>query len=259
MGTDNETPVVETQPEDVSIEASPAEVPSESVSQKEPFPITGSPYDLQTLLDQADSKYLRTHPKVAGIIGSEIQRSIAAERKKIQDEEGKKAARAAEEQLQQLAESDPVSFAEHWLTDAQRKKIESQLHELRGQTREEFAASIGKGYHELPEWSTLTADDHESLARTLIGKSDDELLPTFNVHALDLLANKRAQRLVDEWKAKELAKERDAIHQEEAAKLLTNTAAPDTSRAKGTPAKVNVQSMSDKEFDDYWEKVVKKG
>lgn len=205
-------------------------------------------------LDKADPKEIVQHSRVAGIIGSHVQKAIEVERQRIAHDEGQRAARKAEEELQELAQNDPVTFAEKWLTDAQRRQMQDQLSNLRSSTRSEFATAVGRAFTDVPEWRELNEADHEALARAIIGKSEDEVIPLFNRHALDLVATKRAQRLLADWKAKDLEKERAAIHQEEAAKLLGGSEAPDMARPKGMPSGVNIKAMTDPEFNDYWDK-----
>lgn len=206
----------------------------------------------QDELDKTDAKSLRSHPKIAGIIGSEIQRAIQLEKQRIATEEGARAAKEAGEHLRKLAQDDPVAFAEEWLTKEQQADIQSQIDNLKGQTRHEFATSIGRAYSNLPEWGELSDADHDTLARAMIGKSEDEVIPIFTHKALDIVAEKRARKLLEQWKAKELPKEREALRQEEAARMLKTSESPDITPSKGLPAKSNVNELSDVDFEKYW-------
>jgi hypothetical protein len=193
---------------------------------------------LQQLLDQADAKELRSHPRIAGIIGSENQRAIQAEKQRIKVEEGVAAAKAAEAELLQLAQDDPVAFSEKWLTDKQREKIQGEISDLRDSTRRDFATAIGRAFRAIPEWGDLTPDEHTTIAKAILNQPDDEVLPLFNRTALELVA----------------VKQREAIRQEEAAKLMQNGAAPDLARPKSAPGRLNFSKMSDREFAEYWDK-----
>jgi hypothetical protein len=92
----------------------------------------------------------------------------------------------------------------------------------------------------------------------LRGKSEDEVIPLFQRLVTDMVADRRARRFHEEWKEKELAKAREAIRQEEAAKLMQNSTAPDTVKPKGRPSGVDIRGMSDEEFDEYFKKHVLK-
>lgn len=205
----------------------------------------------QTELEKADAKDLRKNPKIAGIIGAEMQKAIAAERQRIQEEEGQRAAQAAEQKLRQLAQEDPVSFSEQWLSEAQKRDMQDQLEGLRGRTRHEFAQNVGKAVTTLPEWAELTEADHETLAKAVSGVAEDEVIPRFMKQATELVAKRMAQKQFDAWKAKELGKEREALRQEEAASLLHNSEAPDLTRPKGLPGNLNIGLMSNKDFDSF--------
>lgn len=229
---------------------SSAPVQTAPTTASETTPVAATP-DWQEVLEKLDAKELRKHPKIAGIIGAAQQQAIQAEKQRIAAEEGTRAAKEAEANLRRLAQEDPVTFAEEWLTETQKRDLQDQLDGLRGNTRHEFAEAIGRAYRDVPEWSELTEDDHAELAKALIGKSDDEVIPVFHQKALGLIAEHRARRLHAQWKEKELPKERETIRQEEAAKLLKTSEAPDTAPSKNAPARVNIDAMSDAEFREY--------
>lgn len=249
--TDETTPVEAP----VTPEPAPAEPQAapEATTAAEPAPQAATP-TWQEVLDKVDSKELRKHPKLAGILGSETQTAIQRERERIQHEEGEKAARAAEQRLRDLAQRDPVQFAEQWLTDQQRTDVQRQLNEMGAKARSDLAKRIGQAAAALPEWKELTQEDHEKLARALAGKGEDEVIPVFFSTVADLVTDRRAERRKEDWKAKELAKEREAIRQEERANAFKASDAPDGKAPKGTPAGTNIGAMSDKEFDEYWKK-----
>jgi hypothetical protein len=236
--------------------AAPAATTAPEPSPQEPSEAQAEPTPPTWLeeLEKADSRELRKHPKIAGIIGSELQRAIQAERERIKIDEGEKAARDAEQKLRELAQSDPVTFADRWLSDAQKADVQRQLDDLHRKTRSDLATRIGAAFREIPEWKELTPEDMESLAKEVMGKSDDEALPVFSRAATKAVAKRMADKIVAEFKEKELAKEREAIRQEEAAKLLKNSDAPDGKPPKGTPSGLNINAMSDAEFDAYWKK-----
>lgn len=206
----------------------------------------------ETELDKLDAKTLRKNPKIAGIVGAEIQRAIQGERRRIEAEAGQRAAKAAEERLRQLAQDDPVSFAEQWLSDSQKRDLQSQLDGLRGRARQEFAQNVGKAMTTLPEWAELTDADYEALAKAISVPNEDEVIPLFVRHATDLVAERKARARFESWKAKELAKEREALKAELAAEMLRESEAPDLAKPKGQPAKVKLADLPQDEFDAAW-------
>jgi hypothetical protein len=233
-------------------EAPPAVEQTTAPAEAAPVAVTPT---WQELVEKADAKELRAHPKFAGILGSEIERARQAERQRLEAEQGTKAARAAEDRLRELARTDPVTFAEQYLSDAQRTDMQRQLDDLRGSTRREQAEAIGRALRDVPEWQHLTQEQHEKLARELLGKTDDEVLPIFFRLASEMVADAKADQRHAQWKDKELAKEREAIRQEEAAKLLKGSEAPALAKPKGAPAGTDIPSMAKEEFDAYWERL----
>lgn len=219
-------------------------------------PPSAATVDWSAALNGVDPKALRSHPRVAGIIGSEIQTAIARAKAEVLDEQGRQAATAAEQRLRELARTDPIAFAEQYLTTAQQTDLQRQMQTLHAQTREEFAKNIGRGYQALPEMAELSPDELGQLKTALEGVPEDDVIVRFNASLMDLLANRRAQKLHEEWKKKDLSKESEALRKEEAAKLLQAQATPDMASPKGLPV-VDVRSMSDKEFNDYWEKKIR--
>ena len=214
----------------------------------------------QQELEKLDAKELRKHPRIAGIIGSELQRAVQAEQERIRTEESRKANDQTEQELLRFSEENADYIREKYpkayahLMNLQKQRAQREVDGLRGQTRHEFAQQLGRAFAEIPEWKELTDADHEDLAKKVMGKNDDEVIPIFQKEATTLVATRMAHKLHDQWKQKDLAKEREAIRQEEAAKLLKGSEAPDTARPKGEPARTNVNNMSDDEFDDYWNK-----
>ncbi len=228
-----------------------------------PAPVAETP-NWQELLEKADAKELRKHPKVAGIIGSEIQRAIQAERQRLQEEEARKASDLTEQELLRFSEENADYIKEKYpkvyehLTRVQRQRIERELQDIHGKTRHELATAIGRAIAEIPEWKDLAESDHQKLAEELRGKAEDEVIPLFQRLVTDMVADKRARRIYEQWKEKELAKAREAIRQEEAAKLLKTSEAPDITKPKGQPSGIDIWGMSDEQFDEYWRKRFKR-
>ncbi len=211
----------------------------------------------QELLDQTDAKELRRHPKVAGIIGSERQ---DAERKfqlhHSQKSESERLERQ-EKAFLDLVEGNTDYIKEHHplvhdrYIALQQERASREVASIRGNTVHEIAAAIGRAMHDVPEWQQLAEQDHQAIAKELANKSDDEVLPIFNRMAIQLVSKK----MLDKWKAEELAKEREAIRKEVNAQIMREGDAPDMTRSKSASKQgiVDVNSMSQEEFNKYWE------
>lgn len=236
-----------------TVDVVPEVAPPTETPTPEPPPAAVTP-SWQEILETVDPKELRKHPRFAGTLGPEIQRAVQAREQQIKIEEQAIAARAAEENLRKLAQEDPVTFAEQWLSQTEQDNIRQQMSNIHGQAKHEIAVSIGQAYQNIPEWSDLTEADHESLASALAGKSENEVIPIFNQKALELIADKKATKLFSAWKDRELPKVREAIRQEEAAKLLTTSVAPDVTSPKNTPGMIDIHGMSDDEFNKFWQR-----
>lgn len=212
----------------------------------------------QELLERADARELRKHPKIAGLIGSELQRAVqdherrqvAEQEKRVRDMTEQELLKFSEENADYLKANYPRAY-EH-IMGIQQQRAQAEVANLRGRTIGQLAEQIGRAFRDVPEWSELTTNDHEQIARAVIGKPDEEVIGIFNRMALDLVAEKRAQKKHADWKTKDLVKERDAIRLEESGKLLKGSDAPDTTRPKGAPGGLDIRGMSDEEFDKYY-------
>ncbi len=221
---------------------------------------TTSPVAVQTLpadttpawlreLDSADPEVLRRHPRIAGIVGSMFdqwrQRHEAEQAQKTAAE----GAEAERKRLRELRKTNWSAYDAEMDEREAREEHETELQRHLGETRQQFAERLGRAYRNLPEWSEFSQQDIETLAAAVANKSDDEALEAFAVTGAALVADKRTAKKVSEWAQKELAKEREAIRKEEAAKYLQGTERPDMARPKGLPAKFNPAALSDEEFD----------
>ncbi len=203
-------------------------------------------------LDTIDSKELRRHPKVAGIIGGEVQRATEMTTRQLQQQLQIKAAQDAQQQTLKLAQEDPEEFARQYLGDAERRRITDELGKAQAAARAEMGRMVGQAFVALPDWKDLIEDDHNTLAQSVVGKQEHEVIGAYNAAAVNLLAAKRAAKQFEDWKAKELASERAAIRKEEAARLATAQPAPDLRKGTGQAGTRSVRDMTDAEFNAYW-------
>ncbi len=209
-------------------------------------------------LETADPDALRKHPRVAAIVGDLVRKNLTSERQRLADENTRAATRTVEQQLLTLLDENEESVTSRYPAVAAHLKALRQTQgqrasqEAHSEALNRLAASIGKGFQSLPEWPGLTAQDHETLAKSVAGLADDDVLPAYNARALDLIAERRAEKKAQDRMSKELATERDAIRKEESAKLLQRQNAPSTARPSALPTQADINAMSDKEFDTYW-------
>jgi hypothetical protein len=241
-----------------------AETPADKViepqSSIDTQPETPQAPTLQELLDKADAKELRKHSRIAGMIGSERQQAINYFKQhdskraatETRDKEEKAFLDLVEGNTDYIKEHHPLVFQRY--TSLQQERAGRDIDEIRGKTVHQLAQSIGRALNDVPEWSELSTDDHETIAKELIGKPDDDILPIFNRMAITLVADRRAAKLLEKWKSSELPKEREAIKKELAAQMLKTDEAPDLARSKGQPKPTtNINDMTPAERDKWWE------
>lgn len=199
---------------------------------------------------------LTKHPKVSGVIGKHAQRQAQQHaetfRQQYEREKAEEAARAAEQELLQQAESDPIAFANRFLKEKDAERVKRELAELHTNARKELSAQAVKALSQLPEWGDMTPEEYQRvLHERVANKPDDEALGAFVTAYSEWLADKRATRRLEAWKREELEKEREAIRKEELSKLRDGESAPDLARARRFPAsdepdyKANPQAWND--------------
>lgn len=211
-------------------------------------------------LDQAPADDLRRHPKIAGVVGDMVDKAL---RKWKSDQDGQvsvKAAQEAEAALEKLAKDDPEAFSERFLNDKQRERTLRQFQSLRDDTRAEFAQHVGSAYRDAPGWDEI---DHAALMKAVAGKPDDEVIVAFHKEAMrqltDINSQKTGKALFNEWREKELPKEREALRKEVAAEFLKKEPRPGLTRGKaagGTPDWASIPIGP--EYDRWYEKNVLK-
>lgn len=202
-------------------------------------------------LNTAPVEEILKHPRFGGILGQRTQEERERIRKEIEAENAQKARDAVEREMQELANDDPLEFSKRWLSEKEQERIRDQEKTLRDGVRKEFATKIGETFRNLAEWQEITPDEFSKLQQAVAGKSDDEAVGAFNIAALDIIADRRSAKRLDDWRAKELAKEREAIRAEEAAKQLHNSPRPDLARGS-QPSPFDPTKLSDKDFDRWY-------
>ncbi|MDA8219837.1 MAG: hypothetical protein M0Z94_19735 [Dehalococcoidales bacterium] len=218
----------------------------------------GEGFDWTKALESVPPEQLRKHPRIAGIVGSELQRATEANRAKWEADQKDRADQEAEERLRRLAEEDPVQFSQQYLTEKQAEKARRDLADLRSKTEGEIGRVLGQSLQEIPEWKELSAEDFDTISKA-VAEKPEQALGAFAATAVQTVATKIAAKMLADWKAKELGKEREAIRQEEAAKLLKREKSPDMTKPAGAPAKPSLAAIpDDAEFNRRYEEELHK-
>ncbi len=222
----------------------------------------------QSEIDRLDAGELRKHPKVAGLIGSEAQRlwqqktktDVEAAQRKAREDQEKAFLDLVEGNTDYIKEHHPLVYERSQALQSER--VQRDLAGIRGSTVKEIGEAIGQTLREMPEGQQMLTDEQAmtSLAGALQNKADHEVLAIVYQHAVDYAAERRAATKVEaalakrdkEWEEK-LVKDREATRQEERAKHLAASAAPDGKPSKREPPKLNIASMSDDEFTSWWD------
>ena len=212
--------------------------------------------DWRPLVEQVDPEELRRHPRVAGIVGQMVDAAMRQWHATQQEETSHRATETARLELLKLAREDPDAFAQRYLTDVQKEDVIGQLTRIRQEEAATMARRVGQAFAKIPGWEKLTVDHHAELAAAIRGLSDDEVVAAYNSKALELLmrvgVDGEANTRLAKWKEAELDKERKAIRDEEAAKILKKAAAPDMARSVRQPAIPDFSRMTDDEYNKWY-------
>jgi hypothetical protein len=207
---------------------------------------------LEQLLEKADPEELRRHPRVAGIVGRMLAQERTTWDQQQRTEQERTARENAERELEEMAKSRPLEFADRYLTDKGKQRVQEQLATMKATTARSIVEQVGRTFG--TEFN-LTGDELAEVTKALAGKTDDEVVPTFTKTVTRLAAEREAKKLFDQWREKELPKEREALRQEEAAKLLRKDRGPDMSRSRGG-AQIRPHLLSDEDFDKWYDENV---
>ncbi len=218
-------------------------------------PAEAAPVDpIQEWLAKASPDEIMKHSRIQGIFGSRLQQEREKIQRDLSSEADQKARRDEHEAMLRLAREDPLTFSERFLSKDEQDKVAENLANLKRGAREDMAKTLGNAYKAIPEFSNLSSSDLERLTLAVQGKSDEEQIAAFNATALDIIAEKRATDRQAKFRETDLAKEREAIRQEEAAKRLRNGARPSLSRAGAPPTGNGWQDLPPgPEFDKQYE------
>lgn len=215
--------------------------------------------DWTKLIEGIDAKELRRHPKVAGLIGSEVENARRSVQQRQSEEQAKRARELVEDEFERLALENSDTLKERyprlagWIQEQSKARQEREVAEKLQEVRAEMAGIVGRSFHTLPDWSELTPNDLETLAKAVSGKQDDEVIGAYNAAALSLLAERRSKKHFEEWKTKQLETERKALRKEIAAEFMAKSESPDSTKAKRVPPPLDIKRMSKEDFDKLYD------
>lgn len=211
-------------------------------------------------LETAPTDELKKHPKIAGLVGDLADKAWRKKQAEHDDAARSRAQAEAEAALERLADEDPEAFAARFKSDKERERAIRQFQSLRNDTRAEFANAVGSAYRDAPGWDDV---DHAKLMQAVAGKPDDEVIVAFHKEAMrqltEINSKKSAKALYEEWREKELPKEREALRKEIAAEMLKKEPKPGLTRGKAAGVSNDWASIPiGPEYDRWYEKNVLK-
>jgi len=207
---------------------------------------------IEKALDTVPADQLRKHKRFAGILGGTLEQERRAWEKEQKAQAQAEAQERVRNELLDLARNDPIAFAERYQSDQEADRVRQQMESLRADTAKQYMHQIGVSYGQT---FNLTDDDIAQISEALQGKSGDDILPTFNVAAAKIVTQREAQKLFNEWREKELPKEREALKQEIAANAMKGETTPSMRRST-PPSNVKPHMLPDDKFDEWYEQNV---
>ena len=215
-------------------------------------------FDLAKAIDEAPADQLRSHRKLAGIIGAEKQRWEAEYVQRKQAEDEARAREKADEELRDLARQYPVAFADKWLGSEEARAQQARLDGLETTAQRKIAADLGAALHAIDEWRALSQEPATAagLVQATQGTQGSATLQAFVHTAANLIAERRALSRFEKWKTDELSKERQALREEITADLLRQGDGPDLVRASRPASRGRWEDApaGSKEFNEGWER-----
>jgi predicted metal-dependent phosphoesterase TrpH len=198
---------------------------------------------------KAAADRLKKHRAIAGMAGNLAERRFAEMQQQRAREDEEAALVKAREELRKMAQEKPLEFADRFLTQQEAEEARARIQNVERGAAKKMMEQIGAAYHGLPEWVDLSDDEKGKLREAIANVPEDETLPRFNRAALDIVADRRAARLLSD----RLPQEREAWKKEWEAERLAAERGPDLRRPSSTTHKrVNWSAMDDKDFNAYW-------
>jgi hypothetical protein len=211
-------------------------------------PAAAPQVDYNAILDSIPDNVLRSHRRINGYAGEIAQR----ERHNIEAESRTKADREAEERLIREAEENPFEFTQKWLKGKAAERAQLEIDQVKKGAQAALFERVANSYAALPEWRNLTPDEFARVQRAVAGKSDEELVAAFNVAALDVLADRRANTRAEQHYSDRLEAEVQARLTEAQAARLRGERAPDMSAPVSAVGNFDPRNLSPEEFDRWY-------
>lgn len=200
---------------------------------------------------KAASERLKKHRAIGGIAGSIAERQLADINQRQEGERQAEAMRKAREELDDMAQNRPLEFADKYLNTRQAEQTQQRISAVEQNAAKKLMEQIGAAYHGIPEWAELTDDEKGKLREAVAEAPDGEALPRFNKVALDIVADRRSSKRLND----RLDEEKKAWRKEWEAERLGRTRGPDLRVPSSTTSKpISWAEMSDKDFSEYWKK-----
>lgn len=210
----------------------------------------------QKWLETASPNDILSHRRVGGILGQRTQSIREQITNEVQNQLAQKARQDAEAELARLANEDHDEFVKRYMSLKEQDKIREQQAAIAAGIEKDFSDGIGEALKAFPEFSELTPEEFNKLqqAVTSTGGSRKEILAAYTRAATEVISDRKARKQIENFRSKELEKEREALRQEEAAKLLQKSARPDLAPASnpGQARGIDPTTLSDKDFDKYY-------
>lgn len=211
--------------------------------------------DLDALLAGADRERLRRNPVIAGIVGDLFERRWRERQEADATEKAERDAEADRQRKRDQAQYNPVAFAEQWLGEDEQNSLRDQLDNASRKTMHGLAQDSGVKFRKefADEIAKFSADDWGRVSAKLAGKDDREAFIAFGPAITDVVAEKRAEAMHNQFRQQELAREREAIRQEVTAATLKGTRQPSLAQARGTTA-TDEPPLNSPEWDRWYER-----
>jgi hypothetical protein len=194
---------------------------------------------------------LKKHRAVAGIAGSLAEQRFDRMRQESDAAAETRARQQAHEELVRMAEERPLEFADKFRTHAAAEEQRARIMGVEANAQKKILEQVGAAFHEFEEWGQITDDERGRLAAALKNVPPDKLLAAFNKTAVDIVADRRAEKRL----ADRLPKEQEAWKKQWEAERLASERSPDLRRPSGaTQRPLNMAAMSDEDFNDWYER-----
>jgi hypothetical protein len=192
---------------------------------------------------------LKKHRAVGGLAGSIAERQLAQLKQQDDAQRQASAAQSARDELRKMAQEQPLQFADMFLSHDDAEEARNRILSVETNAQKQILTQVGEAFHEFEEWGTITDEERTRLAHALEGVAPNKLIAVFNKTALDIVADRRADKRLQD----RLPKEQEAWKKQWEAERLTAEQGPDLRRPSSTTRRrLNWAAMDDKDFNDLW-------